>query len=439
MDGRVSIEEERANPLVFVLVVCFASITWLGANSIWVSGWTLSEANCCTFRVELTVFTQTMPEGWNLGSVLDVVIQLSSVGPIIFMVLDRGFKLHIPHGVVIQIALFVCALGNIPETAWFFGSSHSIVILLTAFILGTINVGSDVIVMPYMIVFKKLYLPAYFVGAGLSAVIPSLLSIAQGASSYKCIYNNATQQSYPHFLSPRFTISTFYMILFCWSCLACVSFYLVNWQTVRLERWFPQTVPRLIHAQDIASTAREDSKPQARLYEYEPWRDAFVLISLIALGVQLNTIFPSLQSYASLPYSTNAYFWSLTLSALAQPCGALVAYFIKVNRTIYLIGLSIVCAICTLIFVVIAAQSPHPFLSQTTIGSVMSVLLAVLIQSIGCFLRTCLMEAYRDGRPQDRSRLVWAGCSLQGGSLIGTLAMYPLVNVWRLFHDAPSC
>ncbi|KAI6234644.1 hypothetical protein M3Y99_00783500 [Aphelenchoides fujianensis] len=92
-------ENERANPLIFALVCCFASCSWLGANSIW---------------VELTVFTQTQPEGWKLGSVLDVVIQLASVGAIVFMILDRGLKLPIPHAVVIQLSLVVCALGNLP-------------------------------------------------------------------------------------------------------------------------------------------------------------------------------------------------------------------------------------------------------------------------------------------------------------------------------------
>lgn len=91
-----------------------------------------------------------------------------------------------PHGIVIQMSLIICVLVNIPlaffwdRTAWIFGGYHSVVILASAFTVGIVNIGSDVVFVPYMRHFKNVYLPAYFIGSGLSAVFPSLISIAQG-------------------------------------------------------------------------------------------------------------------------------------------------------------------------------------------------------------------------------------------------------------------
>jgi DNA-binding XRE family transcriptional regulator len=59
-----NIMDEKPNPLIFALVCLFSSASWLGANSIW---------------VEMSVFVQHLPEGWKLGSVLDIVIQVELI------------------------------------------------------------------------------------------------------------------------------------------------------------------------------------------------------------------------------------------------------------------------------------------------------------------------------------------------------------------------
>jgi hypothetical protein len=51
----------HANPLIYLLVCWFGSAPWLGPYSAW---------------VEMSIFTQHLPEGWSLGSVLIVTIQV---------------------------------------------------------------------------------------------------------------------------------------------------------------------------------------------------------------------------------------------------------------------------------------------------------------------------------------------------------------------------
>lgn len=102
------------------------------------------------------------------------------------MLLDRYFKIPIRHGLVIQISLIVCALMYIPMfSAWdktihLLGSDHSITLISCMFVMGMITTGSDVVWLPYMSQFEDQYLPAYFLGASVSGVLPGVLSVVQG-------------------------------------------------------------------------------------------------------------------------------------------------------------------------------------------------------------------------------------------------------------------
>jgi hypothetical protein len=102
------------------------------------------------------------------------------------MVLDRCFKIPIRHGRIIQISLIICAAAYLPlmlawnKTAWIFGSNHSITLISCLFVLGMISIGSDIVWVPYTANFGAQYLPAYFVGVGLCALFPSVLSLMQG-------------------------------------------------------------------------------------------------------------------------------------------------------------------------------------------------------------------------------------------------------------------
>lgn len=110
------------------------------------------------------------------------------------MLVDRCTQIPVPRGKFIQASLIVCAVCNIPlalfwdKTIYIFGQYHSLTIIVMAFIIGSINISSEVIYMPYMIEFKSVYLPAYFIGVGLSACIPSLASIVQGSTFITFLY-----------------------------------------------------------------------------------------------------------------------------------------------------------------------------------------------------------------------------------------------------------
>ncbi|KAI6226741.1 Riboflavin transporter [Aphelenchoides besseyi] len=437
-------ESKRANPLVFVLVCFFASSAWLGSYSTW---------------MEMTIFTTKLPEGWALGSIFTAAIQVAAIGPLIFMCIDRCTKIPMPRGKFIQLALILCALGNLPlsffwdKTIKVFGYDHSVTVISMAFFIGILNISSEVIFMPYMCKFRAAYLPAYFIGVGLSSFIPSLVSIIQNASDYNCVFNNATSQLEPVFVEPRFSVRTFYLIMFAWMGISTVSFFLINNHEKSLEKLciWPSKKPHDNSTIELPLSTEELSTVEIPAHEtpVEPitssvqlHRDLFILVCLATIGCELNTIIPSIQSYAGLPYSQKTYFWSLVLSSLAQPLGAFASVFIHVKRTSLLIGLSLVCAFCTAFTVLIAAQSPNPILKNSIFGSILTITLQFVIYALGFLLRTGLIEAYRDDGSnmiEQEWRLFVGGLVTQSGTFFGGIVMFLLVNVFSVFKDAPSC
>jgi hypothetical protein len=56
--------------------------------------------------------------------------------------------------------------------------------------MAMVNATSNVLFMPYMAAFHPNYLTAYFVGMGLSSLIPSIVSLAQGIFDFFIVTNH---------------------------------------------------------------------------------------------------------------------------------------------------------------------------------------------------------------------------------------------------------
>ncbi len=60
------------------------------------------------------------------------------------------------------------------------GQDHSTALFVLVFFLSLVDCTSSVLFLPFMGVFKELYLNSYLVGEGLSGFIPSIAALAQG-------------------------------------------------------------------------------------------------------------------------------------------------------------------------------------------------------------------------------------------------------------------
>ena len=89
------------------------------------------------------------------------------------------------HGQIpmVWIIMFLLGVGAISstlmipfwhKTATFNGSEHSIALFVLVFFLSLVDCTSSVLFLPFMGVFKEIYLNSYLVGEGMSGFVPSI-------------------------------------------------------------------------------------------------------------------------------------------------------------------------------------------------------------------------------------------------------------------------
>ena len=64
------------------------------------------------------------------------------------------------------------------------GVEHSTCLFILVFFLSLVDCTSSVLFLPFMAIFRDIYLNSYLIGEGLSGFIPSVIAIAQGKRNY---------------------------------------------------------------------------------------------------------------------------------------------------------------------------------------------------------------------------------------------------------------
>ncbi|KAH9507716.1 hypothetical protein Btru_053522 [Bulinus truncatus] len=254
----------NSNLAVFLLVILFGISSWVDINGLW---------------VELPILVQHLPEGWDLPSYMAIIIQVANIAPLTYTVASVLFPhrvLEVPViYVIISLGILSCLLlaflWNVTSTVA--GQLHSTALFVLQFCLALVDCTSSVAFLPFMSRLKPQYMPAYFIGEGFSGLIPSLVALAQGAGSMRCItspiYHNKTEQIplkydiskttrmdsefhfnftepntsmpqnnltavtnvsvYPVYEDPRFSVGTFFLFLMSMLIISFVSFVLLNY------------------------------------------------------------------------------------------------------------------------------------------------------------------------------------------------------------------
>ena len=202
-------------------------------------------------------------------------------------------------------------------------------------------------------------------------------------SQYECVPMDAKSgEREAQFVSPRFSVQTFFLIIAAYSLISAASFYALNNHYARVERlwWRLRREEAPTPKSAIATDSRQQTPSEASLLTSRSrrasssWRrDFFLLANLAAIGAQVNTIIPAIQSYVALPFSQSFYFWSLVLSAAAQPVGALLSLLYVPRQRAALLVFAVACVAATSYLVVIAAQSPRPWLVGSAAGGYLTV------------------------------------------------------------------
>uniref|UniRef100_A0A1A8IWJ1 Riboflavin transporter n=1 Tax=Nothobranchius kuhntae TaxID=321403 RepID=A0A1A8IWJ1_NOTKU len=416
------------------LVAVFAMGSWVSVNSLW---------------VELPVVVRELPEGWNLPAYLSVMIALGNLGPMVVTVVHHCAPGWLNDRVVIHciqalavvasafLAIFWSHRVGVGET------ELSLPFLLLTFVLALVCCTSNVTFLPFMFRYPPQYIRTFFIGQGLSALFPCVVALGQGVSQLECRMVNGTVQ--PEYLQENFPAQDFFWFLFVMLLVSALSFLALTWR--RTES--PQESDGAAEVRNGEETHRLCSggapvpEKEVQVEEQPPapgfWtqRNIYLLVLLAASNALTNGVLPSVQSFTCLPYSTMTFHLSVVLGNIANPLACFLAMFVVLRSSAGLGFLSLAAGVFAAYLMALAALSPcPPLLGNPVAGVTLVVISWVLFTGMFSYLKVVVGILLHEA---GHAALLWCGISIQVGSLVGALVMFPLVNVYQVFTRAQDC
>ncbi|XP_028591782.2 riboflavin transporter 2-like [Podarcis muralis] len=425
--------------VVHALVCLLGTGSWVAINGMW---------------VELPLIVPSAPEGWFLPSCLTVITQLANVGPLAVTLAHRFLPGRLSEVGVIYTILSLGSLACLllaffwGETSVVGGSPRSVALLSLFFLLALVDCTSSVTFLPYMQRLRAPYLSTYFVGEGLSGLLPGLVALGQGVGTLRCV--NGSQQGNgtglrAEYQPARFSATAFFLFLCAMTACCLASFLLLN-HLPAARREQAKEKYRVRVQMEVAGGGRATVEERPRLSDPAgslfgsgtySWPQVAYIFGLLGwVNALTNGVLPAVQSYSCLPYGNTTYHLSATLAALANPLACLLGMYLP-SRSLMLMGvLSLAGSLFACYIMAMAVLSPCPLLLHGSHGVVLIILCWVLFVGLLSYVKLMIGVVLRD---EGHSALVWCGAMVQLGSMVGALLMFPLVNVYNLFHSGDPC
>ncbi|KAG8134086.1 hypothetical protein E2320_011830 [Naja naja] len=416
--------------LVVHLLVCLLGTgSWVAINGVW---------------VELPLIVPHLPEGWLLPTYLTVIIQLANLGPLAFTLAHcflrgRADEVGVIYGLLALGCLACLLLAFFWQETQLLGTSrYSLALLVLLFFLALVDCTSSVTFLPYMRRLPPRHLTSYFVGEGLSGLLPGLVALGQGASAAQCVnaslLGNSTTELLAEYQEARFSVRTFFLVLSSMMASSLAAFLVLN------------HLPRLAKGSRARQGSRDGAaatgvgcpmlRPSGSGTAPSRVRRACVFGLMGWANVLTNGLLPPLQSYSCLPYGRPAYHLSATLGSLANPLACFLGMFL-VNRSLRLLALlSVAGSLLACYIISMATLSPCPPLLDSSLGVLLIVLCWVLFIGLFSYVKLMIGKILRD---EGRSALVWCGAVVQLGSMVGALIIFPLVSIYGFFRSGDPC
>lgn len=461
------------NILVYILVALFGIGSWVDINGLW---------------VELPVMVPHLPEGWKLPSYLSVIIQMANIGPILVTIVYVCFKKYMKERVAIYSVLGIGATSCLllsffwKTTSYVAGDVHSTALLVLQFFLALTDCTTSVLFLPFMASFKPEYMTGYFIGEGLSGLVPSVVALGQGVGQLTCsnvstLNATSNETSYsiqPIYHSIRFPVEEFFYFLCAMLVISIISFTALNYlpyckkEKVKHQEDYEiiesSSENKMTATYELNSDSNQDmfNNPSAlnsrdelinnkklainshtieishiQFEEILP-TGKFIYFLVITAWVNClsNGALPSLQSYSCLPYGNDAYHLSATLVNIANPLACFVTFFVTVKSSILISMLTLVGSGIAGYIIFIAVESPRPVLYNSTEGSALVIISWILVVFILTFIKVSIAGVFRK---EGRKALLWIGGISQVGSAAGAIVLFLFVNVYEMFESAPAC
>ncbi|CAL8373498.1 unnamed protein product [Boreogadus saida] len=439
-----------------VLACLLGMGSWVSINGLW---------------VELPLLVPQIPEGWYLPSYLSVLIQMANVGPLFVTLMHRFQPGKLNETAVIY---FIIGLGTVAslllalfwkETTVVAGAPRSVALLVLTFFLSTVDCTSSVTFLPFMMRLKPQYLTTYYIGEGLSGLLPALVALVQGVGVVDCV--NVTAAAWApnrtaaaataaateleaRYQPANFSPEVFFYFLSAMMLVCLAAFLLLNHHpAVARERRngdYTNGV-KATHGRSQAAERGAARTDPFRVVNAEPRsgfgtgaysaREVLYIFGILAwVNALTNVVVPSVQSYSCLPYGNKAYHLSATMAAVANPLACFVAVFLPIRSLLSMGVLTCLGTGVAAYIVSMAALSPCPLLVHDTSGVVLIVSAWIVFILTLSYVKVIIGVILRD---EGHSALVWCGAVVQLGSLLGAVTMFPLVSVYSLFSSGDPC
>ncbi|XP_068722669.1 riboflavin transporter 2-like isoform X2 [Montipora capricornis] len=382
--------------VTYALVVIFGTGSWIAINGLW---------------VELPIIVKKIPEGWSLPSYLTVMIQLANIAPLAFTLGNKFFPRVVTEVPVIYISVLVgvasCALLAFfwKETTFIVGAERSTALLALCFFLSMVDCTSSVAFIPYMAIFREVYMSPYFAGEGLSGLLPSLVAIIQGVGGgdhTPCVNVTETSGNTTNGTSgnetdtgswgpgPKFSAEVFFWFLSAMMMACGLAFLGLNHLPVVKREHVNKKTSTLYHRTD------PDEKYTMELVPAEQNSEG------------------------------------KRVKAIANPVTCVVFPFIRTTSTVLISFLTVVyIGMCTYV-IVIATQSPSVLLRCEDSGAALIVAISVSAVAVVTYVKVAIGGIMRE---MGRNHLLWFGAVTQVGSCIGALSIFAPVNVYGYFKQ----
>uniref|UniRef100_H3D4K6 Riboflavin transporter n=1 Tax=Tetraodon nigroviridis TaxID=99883 RepID=H3D4K6_TETNG len=429
--------------LVHVLACAFGLGSWVAVNGLW---------------LELPLMVNALPEGWELPSYLTVIIQLANLGPLLVTLMHKLQPGRLKEPLVIysilSIGVVACVLLAFfwEQTTVVAGERRSTAFFILTFFLALVDCTSSVTFLPFMMQLPAKYVTTYFIGEGLSGFVPGVIALAQGVGVTRCVNSsevagNGSEGNWTLrtvYLPPHFSTEVFFFLLAVMMCVSLTAFFTLN----KLPRTFlsaESLVPAA--AAPVRSglenpTCQTDGEAPAEGKGHpkgcQPTVSqlSFIYFMVVWAKAATNGLLPSVQTYSCMPYGNLAYHLSAALSSVAQPLACTVAMFFPNRSLVFLGALTALGTGFGGYNMAMAALSPCPLLQGSVVGEVIIVISWLLFTGTMAYVKVMVGVILRD---RGHSALVWCGAASQMGSLVGSLTMFPLVSIYKLFKSGDFC
>ncbi|KAM9386121.1 riboflavin transporter 2 [Pholidichthys leucotaenia] len=439
--------------LTHLLAILFGMGSWVSINGLW---------------VELPLIVPQIPEGWYLPSYLSVIIQMANIGPLFITLMHRFRPGTLNETAVIYTIICLGTAATFllaffwKETVGVAGAPRSVALLVLTFFLAIVDCTSSVTFLPFTMSLKPQYLTTYFIGEGVSGLLPALVALIQGVGVVHCI--NSTESTnhtlnsstgalafelHAQYQPANFSTEVFFFFLSAMMLVCLVAFLLLNYHPSVAREHSSNRYTNGVEEKS-RNRKRVEQKPMMDPYRspnhkcrstfgtgYYSWTQVFYIFVILAwVNALTNVVVPSVQSYSCMPYGNDIYHLSATLAAVSNPLACFIAMFLQIRSLLLMGALTVFGSGVGAYIMAMAVLSPCPLVVNYTIGGVVIVLAWILFILSLSYVKVMIGVILRD---EGHSALVWCGAVVQLGSLLGAVTMFPLVSVYDYFSSGDPC